>query len=140
MAEDVFVSLDFRCTLSISHGSSVTRSKTVLPVLAVFSTHFFTARLLSMDTGQRALMEPNRVTACPAAADTSFGPRVASCRRQFDFTILFEECVFSLAPFIIFVVFATLRFKVLTSERLRVCTDSLRRLKMVHFFFNQRTY
>lgn len=35
---------------------------------------------------------------CGFAADTQFGPSVAPCRREFDFTIFFEETVLGIAP------------------------------------------
>ncbi|KIH89068.1 hypothetical protein SPBR_06346 [Sporothrix brasiliensis 5110] len=35
---------------------------------------------------------------CGFAADTLFGPAVASCRREFDFTVLFEEAVLTIIP------------------------------------------
>ena len=74
---------------------------------------------------------------CPTSADDAFGPRVASCRREFDFTILFEDCVFSLAPSIIFLLLATFRLKVVILERQRVRTGSLHRIKTVRFFLSQ---
>lgn len=82
-------------------------------------------------------MGSSGVMDCPASADATFGPRVASCRRRFDFTILFEESVFSLAPSITFLLLATFRLKVLILERLRVCTGFLHRIKIVRSFLSQ---
>ncbi|CAK7233120.1 hypothetical protein SBRCBS47491_008499 [Sporothrix bragantina] len=44
--------------------------------------------------------------ACGFAADTRFGPVVASCRREFDFTLLFEDTILSIAPTATFAVLA----------------------------------
>lgn len=43
---------------------------------------------------------------CGFAADTKFGPSVPSCRREFDFTILFEEVVLMIIPACTFIVLA----------------------------------
>lgn len=43
---------------------------------------------------------------CGFAADTDFGPSVASCRREFDFTILFEEVVLAIIPACTFILIA----------------------------------
>ncbi|POS71828.1 canalicular multispecific organic anion transporter 1 [Diaporthe helianthi] len=40
---------------------------------------------------------------CSFAADRQFGPSVSSCRREFDFTILFEEVVLVLIPACVFI-------------------------------------
>ena len=43
---------------------------------------------------------------CSFAADTDFGPSVLSCRREFDFTLLFEEAVLVTLPAGIFIILA----------------------------------
>lgn len=43
---------------------------------------------------------------CGWAADNAFGPSVSSCRRQFDFTILFEETVLVTIPACTFIILA----------------------------------
>lgn len=43
---------------------------------------------------------------CGFEADTDFGPSVASCRREFDFTVLFEEVVLVIIPACTFVILA----------------------------------
>lgn len=43
---------------------------------------------------------------CAGPDDSSFGPAVASCRRTFDFTVLFEQVILSLMPSIVFIVLA----------------------------------
>ncbi|OAA66694.1 canalicular multispecific organic anion transporter 1 [Niveomyces insectorum RCEF 264] len=48
-------------------------------------------------------MDSNR---CGFAADRDFGPAVAPCRREFDFTVLFEEAVLVLIPACTFLVCA----------------------------------
>ncbi|CAK7208856.1 hypothetical protein SCUCBS95973_000253 [Sporothrix curviconia] len=49
-------------------------------------------------------------TGCGFAADTRFGPVVASCRRDFDFTLLFEDTILSIAPTATFAVLAIAYF------------------------------
>lgn len=44
---------------------------------------------------------------CSFTADTDFGPSVSSCRREFDFTLLFEEVVLVIIPACTFVISAT---------------------------------
>lgn len=44
---------------------------------------------------------------CGFPADAQFGPAVASCRREFDFTVLFEEAVLTIIPAITFAILAT---------------------------------
>lgn len=48
-------------------------------------------------------MEPLK---CGFAADTNFGPSVSTCRREFDFTILFEEVVLVIIPACTFIILA----------------------------------
>lgn len=43
---------------------------------------------------------------CGFAADTRFGPSVSPCRRQFDFTIFFEETVLAILPSCCFIILA----------------------------------
>lgn len=43
---------------------------------------------------------------CGFAADTKFGPSVSSCRREFDFTVLFEEVVLVILPACTFIILA----------------------------------
>lgn len=40
---------------------------------------------------------------CTVAADSSFGPRVEPCRRQFDFTLTFENWILTLIPELCFI-------------------------------------
>lgn len=37
-------------------------------------------------------------------SDNSFGPAIEGCRHNFDFTVLFEQTVFTLAPSCLFIV------------------------------------
>ncbi|KAJ5431092.1 P-loop containing nucleoside triphosphate hydrolase protein [Penicillium cf. griseofulvum] len=39
---------------------------------------------------------------CGISADTHFGPRVLPCRREFDFTLLFEQAILALTPDLLF--------------------------------------
>ncbi len=68
---------------------------------------------------------------CSIAADEAFGPIVAPCRRTTDFTLFFEECVFSIVPSSIFVVLAILRLFILQLRPSRVQRGYLYKLKLV---------
>lgn len=45
-----------------------------------------------------------------ACNDDSFGPVVAGCRDDFDFTLVFEESIFTILPSALFLCFIPLRF------------------------------
>ncbi|CEJ83185.1 hypothetical protein VHEMI03206 [[Torrubiella] hemipterigena] len=47
---------------------------------------------------------------CSIATDSSFGPRVAPCHRQFDFTLAFEHWVLTLIPELCFILCGTVRW------------------------------
>jgi hypothetical protein len=47
---------------------------------------------------------------CGISADSHFGPRVLPCRRDFDFTLLFEQAILALAPDLLFLVLCFLRW------------------------------
>lgn len=44
------------------------------------------------------LLPARAVDACNISADNTFGPIVLDCRREFDFTLLFEQAIFSIGP------------------------------------------
>jgi hypothetical protein len=46
---------------------------------------------------------------CQLEADQRFGPRVVGCRDNFDFTLLFEQIVLSLAPSALLVILSICR-------------------------------
>ncbi|KAH6666235.1 putative ATP-binding cassette transporter, partial [Halenospora varia] len=54
--------------------------------------------------------EFQRDMACLFEADNSFGPVVATCRRSFDFTLLFEEVLFKILPSSLFIIACGVRF------------------------------
>jgi ATP-binding cassette, subfamily C (CFTR/MRP), member 1 len=43
---------------------------------------------------------------CPFSLDNNFGPSVNSCRRAFDFTLLFEQSILSILPSSLFILLA----------------------------------
>src|SRR5437762_11801390 len=53
-------------------------------------------------------------------SDVSIGPRVIGCRNDFDFTLLFEQSILSLAPSILFFLFSFLRVQQLLRQSIRV--------------------
>lgn len=50
---------------------------------------------------------------CAPDADRLFGPVVAQCRREFDFTLFFEQAVLSVLPCAALILLATVRVAVL---------------------------
>jgi ATP-binding cassette, subfamily C (CFTR/MRP), member 1 len=48
---------------------------------------------------------------CSVSADNAFGPQVEPCRREFDFTLLFEESILSIAPSVLFLVLTCIRVR-----------------------------
>jgi len=61
------------------------------------------------------LMDSSNV--CPPSLDNTFGPAVDSCRRNFDFTLLFEEVILLITPSVVFLFLALLRIVVLSRRR-----------------------
>jgi ATP-binding cassette subfamily C (CFTR/MRP) protein 1 len=68
---------------------------------------------------------------CLPSLDRDFGPRVDQCRRAFDFTQLFEECIFSIAPSVLLLLAATVRTFFLNGSRPRVTETNVLVLKLV---------
>jgi ATP-binding cassette subfamily C (CFTR/MRP) protein 1 len=68
---------------------------------------------------------------CLPSLDREFGPRVDQCRRAFDFTQLFEECIFSIAPSVLLLLAATVRTFFRERSRPRVTGTSVLVLKLV---------
>lgn len=59
------------------------------------------------------------------SADSTFGPGAgSSCRGGFDFTLTFEESILGLAPQVIFLLVAPVRFLTLRKRRLKLLKDS----------------
>ena len=108
-------------------------SCSVAPLLYCWSTSGITKISPTPFMGSRESM------ACSASADARLGPLVASCRRQLDFTFLFEDAMLSMTPSFIFLVLSTMRLKTLISKRRRVCTGYLHRLKIVRSFPTAKT-
>ncbi|THV54559.1 hypothetical protein BGAL_0024g00240 [Botrytis galanthina] len=73
----------------------------------------------------------NASSVCVADADALFGPRVDTCRRQFDFTLLFEQSIFTVGPSAIFVVLLSLRIPKLYREKRKTLPNSLWGFKLI---------
>ena len=73
----------------------------------------------------------NASSVCVTDADAFFGPRVDPCRRQFDFTLLFEQSVFTVGPSAIFIVLLSLRIPKLYREKRKTLPNSLWGFKLV---------
>lgn len=76
-------------------------------------------------------MLPSESMQCGFAADERFGPSVSSCRREFDFTILFEEIVLVIVPSCTFVVLAAILLLFSRRRRLVVRRGQLHAFKLV---------
>ena len=68
---------------------------------------------------------------CTSNADDFFGPRVEACRRQFDFTLLFEQSVLSIAPSALFICLISLRVAQLYRVDRKTLSNTLRNVKLV---------
>ncbi|TGO26008.1 hypothetical protein BPAE_0068g00420 [Botrytis paeoniae] len=73
----------------------------------------------------------NASSICVADADALFGPQVDPCRRQFDFTLLFEQSVFAIGPSAIFIVLLSLRIPKLYREKRKTLPNSLWGFKLI---------
>lgn len=62
----------------------------------------------------------NTSEACPSRADNELGPQVLTCRRSFDFTLLFEQSILSILPSVIFLLAAFPRVALLLKRPLKL--------------------
>lgn len=69
--------------------------------------------------------------ACSASSNLSFGPRVALCASGFDFTLLFEEWIFSIVPAVLFLLAGAARITSLYKRRRIVQEQRLQNFKLV---------
>lgn len=69
-----------------------------------------------------------------AAVDNTFGPHAAGCRGDFDFTLLFEETILSLAPLVLLLLLAPPRIIRLFKSDKKVVRSYLLPLKLVREF------
>lgn len=74
---------------------------------------------------------------CDVSADTHFGPRVSPCRRDFDFTLLFEQGILALLPDLSFLILCFCRWYFIRGERKEIRCGAVSTYKMVglHFRF-----
>ncbi|KAK0624550.1 P-loop containing nucleoside triphosphate hydrolase protein [Bombardia bombarda] len=63
--------------------------------------------------------------------DGAFGPIIHTCRQDFDFTLTFEQAIFSIAPSALLLLFAPIRIAVLRKRDLKVEGPRLRTAKVV---------
>ena len=68
-----------------------------------------------------------------AHVDNTFGPHAIGCRGGFDFTLLFEESILSIAPIALLLILALFRILHLLKKRARVTPSPLLPLKLVCF-------
>ena len=72
----------------------------------------------------------NTSSICVPNADDFFGPRVETCWRQFDFTLLFEQSVLSIAPSVLFICLFSLWIAQLYRVGRKTLPNSLRDVKI----------
>lgn len=73
---------------------------------------------------------------CSFASDNVWGPAVQPCRRLFDFTLLFEQSIFSILPSSIFLLLAFGRYYQLWQQPNLVTGWTLLGIKLV----SRKTY
>lgn len=66
-----------------------------------------------------------------AVIDRSFGPYALNCRGGFDFTVLFEESILTLAPVGLSILISPFRILHLLKREKKVVPDALGVLKLV---------
>lgn len=70
--------------------------------------------------------------ACPLDADNTFGPAVGGgCRDDFDFTLLFEQSFFQIAPCALLLLLVPIRASQLRKQNVKVLRNGLQILKQV---------
>lgn len=76
-------------------------------------------------------MAPNSSNKC-AAVDRTFGPYAGEhCRGGFDFTLLFEEAIFSLIPISLILLIAPIRLFFLWRKQIKVSSSLILPVKLV---------
>lgn len=73
----------------------------------------------------------NRSYVCTSNADDKFGPHVVGCRDNFDFTLLFEQSILSLAPSALLVLISVPRIVQLRRRTIKIVPTQLRYCKNV---------
>lgn len=68
-------------------------------------------------------------------SDNSFGPAIDGCRNNFDFTVLFEQIIFTLAPSCLFIVLSLGALTWKARVPIVVHAPWLLRLKLVCFLY-----
>ena len=68
---------------------------------------------------------------CHADVDDTFGPTVVGCRDNFDFTLLFEQSILSLAFSVILILLVPYRIARLCREDVKVHGGRIHTLKQV---------
>lgn len=76
-------------------------------------------------------MASHTLSSCSSAADNVFGPVVASCRNEFDFTLLFEQTILGLVPALFFLLFGPIRLRSLYKARSKTMPAATGYMKLV---------
>lgn len=72
---------------------------------------------------------------CDVSADTHFGPRVSPCRRDFDFTLLFEQWILALVPDLSFLILCLCRWYFIRGGRKEIHRGVVSTYKTVGLHF-----
>lgn len=70
-----------------------------------------------------------------AHVDNTFGPYAGDCRGGFDFTLLFEQTILSIAPLALLLILAPLRIWYLSKKQTKVVRGKLLPSKLVRVGF-----
>ncbi|TDZ40639.1 ABC transporter atnG [Colletotrichum spinosum] len=76
-------------------------------------------------------MSNSSASVCSASADDSFGPVVRNCRNGFDFTLTFEQSLFTILPACLLLLIAPFRLQRLWKGPLKVTGNALRLSKQL---------
>ncbi|TDZ22764.1 ABC transporter atnG [Colletotrichum orbiculare MAFF 240422] len=76
-------------------------------------------------------MSNSSASVCSASADDSFGPVVQNCRNGFDFTLTFEQSLFTILPASLLLLIAAFRLQRLWKGPLKVTGNALRLSKQL---------
>ena len=67
---------------------------------------------------------------CPSDADNAFGPAVHGCRSNFDFTLLFEQSFFQIAPCALLLLLVPLRASQLRRQNVKTLRTGMQTVKL----------
>lgn len=82
-------------------------------------------------TSNRPAVQPPNMASCEPWNDNAFGPIVKGCRSDFDFTLLFEQSVFTIGPAALLLLFTPPRLVKLSGAHAKTLPTPVRSVKAV---------